>query len=296
MNKEDQNIELPNMAVKPVEEPVQQPLAEQPVSETQPVQQTQPEPVQQQVEQPAQPEVPVQSVGQNPVPPVEQSSVQQPSVPNESVQQNLSAGQVYVAAGNPVNQATPNMGTGTTKTNEVVDKAKQGLGNYVEKLKTDKKVLGISIAVVVILLLVICSVYLNGGSKGVAKSFSQAFVKSDTKKIVKLMHKNYLDAYEDMGFDIEDTLDDTFDEYDNDDYKVLSYEIVDSDKVEKSDLEDLAEDLDDNCDIDEKSVKAAVVYTIKFKVNDDGDKDTMKKDVTAVKIKGKWYIFLGDLS
>ena len=27
MNKEDQNIELPNMAVKPVEEPVQQPLA-----------------------------------------------------------------------------------------------------------------------------------------------------------------------------------------------------------------------------------------------------------------------------
>ena len=291
MNKEDQNIELPNMVVKPEEETVQQPVAEQSVSEVQ-----QSESDQQQVEQPVQPEVPVQPVEQNPVPPVEQVAVQSTPVSIESTQQNLSAGQVYVAAGNPVNQTAPNVSTEQTKTNEIVDKAKQGLGNYVEKLKTDKKVLGISIAVIVILLLVICSLYLNGGSKGVVKSFSQAFVKSDTKKIVKLMHKNYLDAYEDMGFDIEDTLDDTFDDYDNEDFKVLSYEIVDSDKVEKSDLEDLAEDLEDNCDIDEKNFKAAVVYTIKFKVNDDGDKDTMKKDVTAVKIKGKWYIFLGDLS
>lgn len=228
-------------------------------------------------------------------------SVQQGQTEQQVSQQTqqFSAGQVYVSGGQATNQTSQpivNTEAAKAKASELAEAAKTGINSYTEKLKTDKKVLGISIAVVVILLLVICSLYLNGGSKGVVKSFSQAFVKSDTKKIVKLMHKNYLDAYEDMGFDIEDTLDDTFDDYDNEDFKVLSYEIVDSDKVEKSDLEDLAEDLEDNCDIDEKNVKAAVVYTIKFKVNDDGDKDTMKKDVTAVKIKGKWYIFLGDLS
>lgn len=259
MNKEEQNIELPNEAVSQPVEP-----------ET---------PVQPQVdEQPVQPEV-----------------VPQPVQPEQTAQ-SFSAGQVYVSSGQPANQPVVNTDAAKAKATEIANVAKKGLGDFSEKLKTDKKVLGISIAVVVVVLLLVCGLYLNGGSKGVVKSFAHAYVKSDAKKIVKLMHKDYLDAYEDLGLDIEETLEDTFDDYEDEDFKVLSYEIVDSEQVKKKKVKDIAEDLEDNCDIDEDTVKDAVVYTIKFKVDDDGDKDTMKKDVTAVKIKGKWYIFLGDLS
>ncbi|MDE5889048.1 MAG: hypothetical protein K2H20_03415, partial [Bacilli bacterium] len=291
MSKEEQNIELPNEAVKPVEEsvqPVQQTVPEQSVQQSvpgQPVQEVQSVPE-------------VQSVQVAPEQPTEASQPVQTEQPVQQVpvQQSFPEGQVYVSSSQPATQPVVNTEAAKAKASELADKAKQGFGNYTEKLKTDKKVLGATIAVIVVAVLLICGVYLNGGSKGVVKSFAQAYVKSDAKKITKLMHKDYLDTYEDMGFDLEETLEDTFDDYDDEDYKVLSYEIIDSEKLEKKDLKDLAEDLEDNCDIDEDTVKAAVVYTIKFKVDDDGDKDTMKTEVTAVKIKGKWYIFLGDLS
>lgn len=257
MSKEEQNMELPNEAVKPVEQPVPE------------------QPVEVPTEQPVQAAEPVQEA---------------------PTAQSFSAGQVYVTSSQPADQSSVNTEAAKTKATELVESAKKGLGNYTEKLKTDKKVLGITVAVVVILVLLFGGLYLNGGSKGVVKSFAKAYVKSDTKKIVKLMHEDYLEASEDSHFDIEETFDEMFDKYDDEDYKVLSYELVDSDKLDKKKVEDIAEDLEDNCDIDEDTVKAAVVYTVKFKVDDDGDKDTLKVEVTAVKIKGKWYLFLGDIS
>lgn len=197
-----------------------------------------------------------------------------------------------------VNQPIVNTDAAKAKANEVASKAKEGFGSFSNKLKTDKKFLTMVVAIVgaVLLLVLGGAFYFNGGSKGAVKGFAKAFVKADAKKVVKYMNEDYLEASEDAGFDIEDSLDEAFDDNEDKDFKYLSYEIVDSDKLDKDDVEEVAEQLEENCDIDEDTVKAAVVYTIKFKVDDDGDKDTEKKEVTAVKIKGKWYIFLGDLS
>lgn len=196
------------------------------------------------------------------------------------------------------NQSIINTEAAKAKANEVAGKAKAGFSSFTEKMKTDKKFqsLVIGVAIIVVVVAVVLIAYLTGGSKGAIKGFAKAYVDMDAKKVVKYMHEDFLEASEDNGYDIEESLDDLFDNYDDNDYKFLSYEITDSEKVDKDDVEDIAEDLDENCDIKEKDVKAAVVYTIKFKVDDDGDKDTVKSDFTAVKIKSKWYIFPGDLS
>lgn len=198
----------------------------------------------------------------------------------------------------PASQSIINTDAAKAKANEVAGKAKSGVNAFTEKMKTDKKFqsLVIGIAIIVVVAIVVLVAYLGGGSKGAVKGFAKAYADMDAKKVVKYMNKDYLEASEDNGYDIEESLDDLFDNYDDNDYKILSYEITDSEKVDKDDLEDIADDLEDNCDIKAKTVKAAVVYTIKFKVKDDGDKDTVKKDVTAVKISGKWYVFLGDLT
>ncbi|HIS17697.1 MAG TPA: hypothetical protein IAC02_03700 [Candidatus Coprovivens excrementavium] len=184
------------------------------------------------------------------------------------------------------------------KANEMAAKAKAGVGNFTEKFKSDKKfktnVIGIGIVVIVVIVLLV--VYLTGGSKGAVKGFAKAYVKMDAKEVVKYMHEDYLAYYEDLDIDLEDSLDDGFDDLKDEDYEYLSYEINDSEKIEKDDVEDIAESLEELYDINENDVKAAVLYTIKFKVDDDGDKDTLKNDVTAVKISGKWYIFPVDLT
>lgn len=250
MNKEEQNMELPNEAVN---QPVEPETAAQP----------------QVSEQPAQPEV-----------------------QQTQSAQSFSAGQVYVSSGQPASQPVVNTDAAKAKATELASAAKKGLGNYTEKLKTDKKVLGISVGVLVILVLLIGGLCLGGGSKGVVKSYAKAMIKSDSKKMCKLMHKDYIEYMEDyMDDDCEDIFDDAFEKLDDKDYKYLSYEIIDSEKYDKKKREDYAEDLEDIYDIDEDDVKAVIEYTIKFKVDDDGDKDTEKMEVTAVKIKGKWYLF-----
>lgn len=196
------------------------------------------------------------------------------------------------------NQQIINTEAAKAKANEMAAKAKAGVGNFTEKFKSDKKfktnVIGIGIAVIVVIVLLV--VYLTGGSKGAVKGFAKAYVNMDAKEVVKYMHEDYLAYYEDLDIDLEDSLDDGFDDLKDEDYEYLSYEINDSEKIEKDDVEDIAENLEELYDINENDVKAAVLYTIKFKVDDDGDKDTLKNDVTAVKISGKWYIFPVDLT
>lgn len=196
------------------------------------------------------------------------------------------------------NQQIINTEAAKAKANEMAAKAKAGVGNFTEKFKSDKKfktnVIGIGIVVIVVIVLLV--VYLTGGSKGAVKGFAKAYVNMDAKEVVKYMHEDYLAYYEDLDIDLEDSLDDGFDDLKDEDYEYLSYEINDSEKIEKDDVEDIAENLEELYDINENDVKAAVLYTIKFKVDDDGDKDTLKNDVTAVKISGKWYIFPVDLT
>lgn len=194
------------------------------------------------------------------------------------------------------NQQIINTEAAKAKASEVASKAKAGVGNFTAKFKSDKKfqTTVIGVAIIAVLVIIVLIAYLTGGSKGAVKGFAKAYVEMDAKKVVEYFNEDYLDYYSDY-MDVEDNLDDLFDNYKDEDYIFKSYEITDSEKFEKDDIEDLAERLDESFDIREDDVTDAVVYTIKFKIDDDGDKETEKMDVTAVKIDGKWYIFTGDL-
>lgn len=167
------------------------------------------------------------------------------------------------------------------------------LDDYLQKLKTDKVVLGVTIAVVLMCLFLFCGIVSMGtGSKKVVNTYAKAMVKFKSKKITKLYHEDYIDYMESHSKDdIEDIIEESFEKLEDKDYRFLSYDIIDKEKYNKNKLEEYAEDLEDLYDIDEDDIKSVVEYTLKFKVDDDGDKDTKKVEIHAVKVKGKWYIF-----
>lgn len=205
---------------------------------------------------------------------------------------DLPAGKVYVSSSNVASEPVVNTEAAKAKATEIANAAKNGIGNYSEKLKSDKKVLGITIAVVVVVVLLVFGVFLADGSRNVVKSYSKAMVKSDSKRICKVMHKDYIEYLEDYIDDkCEDIFEDKFDDFEDEDYRYVSYKIIDKEKYDKKRMEDFAEDLEDTYEIDEDDVSAVVEYTVKFRVDDDGDRDSEKIEVHAVKVKGKWYVF-----
>ncbi len=245
-------------------------------------------------------------VQQTPV--VEQQSVGVATTPSQpqsfempNINQNTStfSGQVQ-------NQAAPNVQTqqpvatapiintdaAKAKANELAAKAKTGFSSYTEKLKTDKKVLIISIIVVLAILFCLGTYMQTGGSKGVVKTYASAMVKYDAKKMTKIFHEDYIDYMEDLtDEDFEDTFEETFERFEKRDYKILKYKIIDYEKYDKDQIEDYAEKLEKSYDINEKDVKDVVEYSIKFTIDNDGDKEIERTEVNAVKIKNKWYIF-----
>ena len=221
---------------------------------------------------------------------------------NQNVQKNSTE-----ASSQPVasNQPIVNTEAVKAKTSELAGKAKNVAGNvadktknifaaYKEKLKTDKRVLYGSIgvgAVVVVLLLVFIITTLFDPAKAVVRKYANAMVDMDAGKIVELYHEDYLENgyFDEDG--MEEMLDAAFEALEDKDYYYKKFKI-DSDykKYDKDDVEDLAEALEESYDIDEKDVQAARRYTIRFTVDDDGDKDDEKIKITVVKIDGKWYL------
>ena len=171
------------------------------------------------------------------------------------------------------------------KANEVAGKAKNWATDYVQKVKTDKKCMVITAVVVVVVLLLLFGKMLMPGY-GVVNSYMNGMKKFNAEKIVKLYHE---DMYEDEDDEI-DELEDRFDEYEDDDYKITGFKIRECEKHSEDEVEDLAETLESYYDIDEKDVTAARTYYVKYTYDEDGDKGLSYRSVTVVKIEGKWYL------
>ena len=183
---------------------------------------------------------------------------------------------------------------------EGVDKAKAAAGNFSNKLKTDKKVLGITVVVVVaVVLLILCGVVFGGGPAKTVKGYAKAYVKCDSKKVIKYMapdivkymneqleDSDYLD-YDNMTEYFEETV---CEERDDDDIKYKEFKITKKEKMDKDDLEDLADSLEDTYDVKAKKVKAAYEFKVKYKVDKDGDDDKEKETITVAKIGSHWYV------
>ncbi len=171
------------------------------------------------------------------------------------------------------------------KANEVAGKAKGWATDYVQKVKTDKKYMVITAVVVVVVLLLLFGKMLMPGY-GVVNSYMNGMKKFNAEKIVKLYHK---DMYEDEDDEI-DELEERFEGYEDDDYKITGFKIRECEVYSKDEVEDLAETLESYYDIDEDDVQAVRTYYVKYTYDEDGDKGLSYRSVTVVKIEGKWYL------
>ena len=174
------------------------------------------------------------------------------------------------------------------KVEEVADATKKGVNSFVDKVKSNKALLAVCCAVcalVVICLFVLLLGAFNGASKPV-KSFSSGMIKQDAKKVCKSFAKDMFEDEDELDECIE-SLDEEFDDMDSDE-KIKSYKIESKKKLDKDDIEDIAEKLEKAFDIDEKKVKKVVRYKVSFDAKGkDNDTDLY---IFSAKIKGRWSI------
>ena len=271
----------------------QQPVYQQPA---QPVYQQPAQPVYQ---QPAQPvyQQPAQPVYQQPAQPV----YQQPAQP--AYRPAPATAPVRPAAA-PAKPAKSNDGM-----NKIVDKAKTFINGFINRCKSDKKVLIITCAaaVAVIALIVIGIVALIGNpqAKAVKKAIMLSSGKGRASQIKSMAPADYWDYVESNdGYDTdfadikdeyadwaEDELDDLEDDLGE---KVkIKFEHKNTVKVSKSDLNDIAEALDKQYGVDEDDVKEAkrIQGILYMEGNDKEDGwSASVVDTHVVRIGLKWYV------
>lgn len=189
------------------------------------------------------------------------------------------------------NEQIINTEAAKAKAAEVAGNVKEGATNFIEKVKGDKKLLAVCCAVcavVVILVFVVLVNLISGGSKGAVKTYANAYIKMNAKKYCKSMHKNIIETVYDDVDECVDGLEERFDKMKDEDIKYKSYEISNSKKLDKDEVEDYAEMLDKLYDINEKDLKKVVRYSVNFDAK--GSDHDEKYYIFVGKIKGHWYV------
>ena len=280
----------PAPVAAPQQPAYQQPAPQQPVYQ-QPVYQ-QPAPQQPVYQQPA----PQQPVYRQPAP---QQPVYQQPAPQQPVYQQPAPQAGYRTA--PV--AAPAKPQSSFDLNKVFDQVKTFANGVVNRCKTDKKFLitccGIAAAVVLVIILAIVLLGKPAYQKPIDTYISVMF-KGKASKIKSLApdaYWEYMEDEEDLDVDefiedYEDEWDDFIDEMEDEygdnirvTYKVEKVKDLSDKKVEK-----IAEALDEQYDIDEKSVKAAKRLDLEMTIKGSEDDDDNDAEFTVVKIGSKWYM------
>ena len=189
------------------------------------------------------------------------------------------------------NEQIINTEAAKAKVNEVAGNVKEGASNFVEKVKGDKALLAVCCAaavVVVVVLFIILSNTVFNGSKNVVKQYAGGMVKMNAKKVCKAYPKELIEfAFDDID-ECVDTLEEQFDNMKDEDIKYKGYEITNKKVLDKDDVEDYAEKLEDLYDIPEKKLKKVVRYSVN--VDAKGSDNDEKLYIFAGKIGGKWYV------
>ena len=186
--------------------------------------------------------------------------------------------------------------------NQIIDKVKTFANGVVERCKTDKKFLitccGIAGAVLLVIILAI--VLLSGGGyKAPIDNYIAVCFKGNANKIKSLAPNAYWEWYEEeYDEDVNDLIDEFKDEWDDmkdeleDEYGKnvrVTYKIEKTKDLSDKKVEKIAEALDEQYDIDEKSVKAAKELDVEMTIKGSEDDDDTDMEITVVKIGSKWY-------
>lgn len=173
----------------------------------------------------------------------------------------------------------------------------------INKVKSDKKLLGIvagAVAALLVVIIVLCVALSGGGYKSAIDNYIDVAIRGKVNKIEKLAPKAYWQYLEDeMDVDIDDIKDEYKDNYDDimdsleDEYGKnvkVSYKVTDKDELSDKKLKNIQEGLKDNYDIPKKSVTKGYKVDVDMTIKGKDDEDTDESTLYIVKIKGDWYI------
>jgi hypothetical protein len=173
------------------------------------------------------------------------------------------------------------------------------VGNF----SLDKKflpVIGVAAVALIAVIVLLISLIFGGGYKSAIDNYIDVQFHGKAGKIDDLAPKAYWDWYEDeedesikdIKEDYEDNWDDRKDALEDEYGKRIrtSYKVKDKDKLSKKKIELIAEALNDQYDIREKSVKKGYEVEIELKVKGSEDDEEEDVDLTVIKIGSKWYL------
>lgn len=164
-------------------------------------------------------------------------------------------------------------------------------GNFINSITNNKKMLyGIIGGIVALIVIVVLFINFGDGGYNAIKGYMSGMKSFDAKKVAKYTHKGIIEMVYDDFDDYVDALEDQFETYEDNGYKVLSYEIdKDYDEYDEDEVEEFAEGMS-YYDIDEDSVKKVRKYSVKVKTKSDGKTDISRVKIVVYKVDGKWYI------
>lgn len=179
-----------------------------------------------------------------------------------------------------------------------VDQAKDAAQKVLKNPNLPKIAIGVVVAIVVI---VILSALLGKGYEKPLDKYMDLNYKGKTQYIEDLLPAEVIEQNaEDVDMDVDEWLEETIEEYEDamddmaDNYgelEKLDYEITKAKKVSDNKLEDIAEALNENYDIDEDDVKKAYKLTIDGEIEwEDEDQEIDGWKCYSVKIGGSWYL------
>lgn len=193
----------------------------------------------------------------------------------------------YCGAKNPAAPAAVN-----PKVNEIVNKAKS--------LNKKNVVILAGAVVAVIVVIALLSSLLGGGYKKAIDNFFDFTVEGDVDKLEDLAPEDFWEELEDeydvKMKDIKDSLEEEFEaqlENLEDEYGKnikVKYKVIEKEKMDEDDLDDLKDMLKENYGIAKKSVKKALEVEVEATIKGKDDEDTEEQDMVIVKIGNKWYL------
>lgn len=170
------------------------------------------------------------------------------------------------------------------------------------KVKSDKKLLGIVIgaAAIVLVAVIILVSSIGGGYKSAINNYFDVMIEGKANKIEKLAPKQYWDyleeeedvTLEDLKEDYEDSFEDQIDQLEDEygkNYK-FSYKITDKDDITTKKFKNIQENLKDKYDIPKKSVTKGYKVDVELSIKGSEDEDENDTTLYVVKIDGDWYV------
>lgn len=175
------------------------------------------------------------------------------------------------------------------KAKEAADAAKSAIDN--KKISKKNIIIAAAAVAAAVILIILIAAFSTPAYEKPIEYFITGVEKDSYKTVKKAFPKFLIKELEDSYYDIEDLIEEAHEEAE-DEYGrkfKMSYKIKKKSKLDKDDLEDLEDVIDDYYD-EEVKVSAGYKLKVEIKVSGGGESDKEKAEICVYKIDGQWVL------